>query len=213
MRLISRDSILYHILLPLYEFYLLAKQRRNWRRANPHNLTKANNVFPIDKVEVGNKTYGDIEFYWFGGEHEYLHIGNYCSIAGNVKFLGGGEHAVDHLFLFPVMRHIYGLPAGEDTKGGIDVGDDVWIGDGVTVLSGVKIGQGAVIGAKSIVTKDIPPYGIWVGNKLIKYRFPESVRDKLSRFSYDSIDFNAFKNLCNIKLTEDNIDDFLRSIQ
>lgn len=52
------------------------------------------------------------------------------------------------------------------------IGDYVWIGYGVTILPGVSIGDGVIIGAKSVVTKDIPPYAIAVGNpaRVIKYR-------------------------------------------
>ena len=42
--------------------------------------------------------------------------------------------------------------------------DNVWIGGNVTILPGVKINQGAIIGAGSVVTEDIPPYVIAVGN-------------------------------------------------
>jgi maltose O-acetyltransferase len=42
--------------------------------------------------------------------------------------------------------------------------DDVWIGTRVTILPGVHIGRGAVIGACSVVTKDIPQFGVAVGN-------------------------------------------------
>lgn len=52
----------------------------------------------------------------------------------------------------------------------------VWIGTGAILLKGVTIGQGAVIGAGAIVTKDVPPYHIYVGtpqNFVLKPRFTE----------------------------------------
>jgi acetyltransferase-like isoleucine patch superfamily enzyme len=50
------------------------------------------------------------------------------------------------------------------SKGPIVIEDDAWLGYGVIVLSGVTIGRGAVVGAGSVVTRDIPPNGIAVGN-------------------------------------------------
>ena len=46
----------------------------------------------------------------------------------------------------------------------IRVGNDVWIGAHVCVLPGVTIGDGAVIGAGSVVTRDVPPGVLAVGN-------------------------------------------------
>lgn len=46
----------------------------------------------------------------------------------------------------------------------IRVGDNVWLGGGVRVMPGVSIGAGCVIGAGSVVTRDIPPNLIAVGN-------------------------------------------------
>lgn len=45
-----------------------------------------------------------------------------------------------------------------------------WIGAGATILPGVCIGKYAVVGASAVVTKDVPDYGVVVGNpaKLIK---------------------------------------------
>ncbi len=40
----------------------------------------------------------------------------------------------------------------------------VSIGANATVLANVRIGKYALIGAGSVVTKDIPPYSLWVGN-------------------------------------------------
>lgn len=46
----------------------------------------------------------------------------------------------------------------------IVVGDNVWIGAGVQVMPGVTIGSNVVIGSGSIVTRDIPPNSVAVGN-------------------------------------------------
>ena len=48
--------------------------------------------------------------------------------------------------------------------------DDVWLGAGVIVLPQITIGEGSIIGAGAVVTKDIPPHSVAVGNpaKIIK---------------------------------------------
>lgn len=46
----------------------------------------------------------------------------------------------------------------------ITVNDNVWLGGGVIVLAGVTIGQDSVIGAGAVVTRDIPPSAVAVGN-------------------------------------------------
>ena len=53
--------------------------------------------------------------------------------------------------------------------------DDVWLGTRVIIMPGLKIGKGAIIGAGAIVTKDVPPYAICVGNpaRIIRYRNAE----------------------------------------
>jgi acetyltransferase-like isoleucine patch superfamily enzyme len=61
----------------------------------------------------------------------------------------------------------------ERILGSIKIENDVWIGAAAIILKGVTIGEGSVVGAGSIVTKDIPPYTICVGNpcRAIKTRF------------------------------------------
>ncbi|WP_348260967.1 acyltransferase [Telmatobacter sp. DSM 110680] len=39
-----------------------------------------------------------------------------------------------------------------------------WLGFDVVVLKGVTIGEGAIIGARAVVTKNVPPWTIAVGN-------------------------------------------------
>ncbi|WP_018701208.1 sugar O-acetyltransferase [Amorphus coralli] len=46
----------------------------------------------------------------------------------------------------------------------ITIGDNVWIGGGALILPGVTIGDHARIGAGSVVTRDVPGYGVAYGN-------------------------------------------------
>ena len=69
------------------------------------------------------------------------------------------------------------------------VEDDAWIGYGATVLSGVRIGQGAVVAAGALVTKDVPAYAVVGGvpAKVIKYRFPEEICNRLQQVDYSKL--------------------------
>jgi len=44
------------------------------------------------------------------------------------------------------------------------VEDEVWIGFNVVVLPGVRVGTQSIIGAGAVVTKDVPPRSVAVGN-------------------------------------------------
>jgi len=46
----------------------------------------------------------------------------------------------------------------------ITIGDNVWLGGGVVVCPGVTIGANTVVGAGSVVTRDLPPGVLAVGN-------------------------------------------------
>ncbi|MFS8084621.1 MAG: acyltransferase [Acidobacteriota bacterium] len=54
------------------------------------------------------------------------------------------------------------------SKGGTVIEDDVWIGVGSVILDGAVIRQGCVVGACSLVKTELEPYGIYVGNPLVK---------------------------------------------
>lgn len=109
-----------------------------------------------------------------------LQIGNYCSIAYNVLALINRNH--DYKAITTSSLPFFNFDAKRiKQKGQILIGNDVWIGNNVILLSGIRIGNGAVIGAGTVVSKDIPPYAIAVGNpmKIIKYRFNEEQIKKM----------------------------------
>jgi acetyltransferase-like isoleucine patch superfamily enzyme len=44
------------------------------------------------------------------------------------------------------------------------ISNNASVGGGAVILGGITIGQGAMIGAGAVVTKNIPPFTIWIGN-------------------------------------------------
>lgn len=117
-------------------------------------------------------------------------IGSFTSISWNVG-IGPSNHPIDEkLSTHPICYSPnYGF-VNELThngfKGSVNIGSDVWIGGNAIILRGVTIRHGAIIGAGSIVTKDIPPYAIAVGNpaKVIRYRFPKSIIKELLKIEW-----------------------------
>lgn len=137
--------------------------------------------------------------------HRYLpfnvSIGSYCGIARNVGFMGLQQHRYDCIsvtaletFGIDTVDNLIGW-ALENNKNKITIGNDVWIGYGAMILPGANIPDGAVIGANSIITKELEPYGIYVGNpaKLIKFRFPESIIQDLLDTKWWSYNFEYLK--------------------
>ena len=193
---------------------ILELHRNKWRKLNSYNKTSIGNIFPFNLVKVGKYSYGILNIESYGNKNEGLEIGNYVSIAPNVIFLLGGNHYTKTLTTYPFKVMYFNETTPEAlSKGKIIVEDDVWIGMNTLVLSGVKIGKGAVIGAGSVVSKDIPPYAIAVGNpcKVIKYRFSEEIREKVNKIKFENITENL-KEKFYTEVTEDNIDELLEMI-
>lgn len=163
---------------------------KKWRRYNTNNFTKPGQYsFDMEKVQVGKGTYGEINVLQFEKTCPDLIIGNYCSIASEVKFLVDGEHPYNNISTYPFESRFFHHMNDTRSKGDIIVDDDVWIGYGVTVLSGVHIGQGAIVAAGAVVTKDIPPYAIVGGvpAKVIKYRFDNEMIRELLQVDYGQL--------------------------
>lgn len=144
-----------------------------------------------DLVDIGSYTYGNPRlFHW--GEDSKLKIGKFCSIADDVKIFLGGNHRMDWITTYPFSALKEEWPEAKDvkghpaTKGDVVIGNDVWIGYGATILSGVKIGNGAVIGAMAVVSKDVEPYSVVVGNPAleVKKRFSKDVIEKIENLKW-----------------------------
>ena len=63
----------------------------------------------------------------------------------------------------------------------ITIEDDVWIGGQVILLPGVRIGRGAIVGAGAVVTHDVPPYAVAVGNPAHTVKFRDRASNRQDR--------------------------------
>ena len=150
-----------------------------------------------------------------------VEIGKYTSVT-----IGGGVHPLDRISTSPLF-----YDAGNDWKTSrfispdnakieqvkTNIGSDVWIGDNAYIKAGKTVGDGAIIGAGSVVTHDIPPYAIVAGvpAKVIRYRFPQDVIEKLLKsewWAMDEDNLERMKNNFSKTVTNAIADDLLKSV-
>ncbi|MEQ1796424.1 MAG: acyltransferase [Lacibacter sp.] len=105
----------------------------------------------VGAVHVGNNTRIGIGNVIIGP----VTIGNNVILAQNIVMSG-----LNHVYT-DIHTPIHLQPV---TTGLIEVEDECWIGANVVVTAGVKIGKHSVVAAGAVVTKNIPPYSIAVGN-------------------------------------------------
>lgn len=121
-------------------------------------------------------------------------LGKYNSIGRDCNFFLHANHRPDWVTtssqlwgpVTPEIAQLHMSMGHPSCKGDIIVENDVWIGAKSTIMSGVKIQNGSIVGANSVVTKDVPPYSIVVGNpaKIVKYRFTERQIESLLKIKW-----------------------------
>lgn len=163
-----------------------------------NRLVFLKNVIKTENVEIGDYTYYDDPvcpesfldnvLYHFDFIGDRLIIGKFCQIASGATFImNGANHPTGGFSTYPFAAFggaWSGRFKGELTgtfKGDTVIGHDVWIGNGALILPGVTVGHGSIIGARSVVTRDVPPYSVVAGNpaKVIRTRFDAKTVDAL----------------------------------
>lgn len=114
------------------------------------------------------------------GNHSYINHG--CCLYGSslegVEIVIGDDVALGpHVKIF-TATHDYSTYDLKDVAATVRVEDNAWVGGGSIILPGVTIGRGAVIGAGSVVTRDVPPFSVAVGNpaRVVRERVVEPPR-------------------------------------
>lgn len=169
----------------------------------------------LNYLGIGKNTYsGPIHIFGYQGN---LNIGRFCSIAGKLTLIiGSGFHNYKLLSTYPFYSKKPFKKSFEknkiDTKklnkNFITIRNDVWIGTDVTILKNIEIGNGAVISAQSVVTENVPPYGIIVGNpgKLIGYRYKDieiiKIIEKIKWWNWSNDKIKDNRHIFNLKENE-----------
>ena len=121
------------------------------------------NTIENGQLEIGNNVYiGESTLI---SAYSHIRIGNYV-VMGQQNIIADLAHGFDRLDVPIRLQPWIGKP--------ITIEDDVWIASNCVILPGVTVGKGSVIGAGSVVTKDVVPYSVMVGNpaRLLKSRKP-----------------------------------------
>ncbi|MBI4198895.1 MAG: acyltransferase [Chloroflexi bacterium] len=97
------------------------------------------------------------------------YIGPHCVLGGGGGLVIGRDVTIGAYVDLLAENHAFAdadRPINRQgvTRKGIVVEDDCWIGNRVIILDGVRVGRGSVIGAGAVVTRDVPPSAVAVGN-------------------------------------------------
>lgn len=161
------------------------------------NVVTSPNIIAGDYTAVhlpdGVEDFERFVLYHYPFMNDKLIFGKFCGIAKEAKFImNGAHHKMSGVSTYPfqvfghgwekVMPPIAELPVKGDTR----IGNDVWIGYDALIMPGISIGNGACIAARSLVTRDVPPYAIVGGNpaKLIRMRYSDAEVDTLQSIAW-----------------------------
>lgn len=150
---------------------------RRWVRMDvvPFNPFSIGNNSVIEDFSTVNNGVGEVRI----GENSLIGLGNV--IIGPVTV--GNDVILAQNIVASGLNHNYTDIHQAIHKQGVNVApitieDDCWIGANTVITAGVTIGKHSVVAAGAVVTKNIPPYSVAVGNpaRVIK-RYEETQQE------------------------------------
>ena len=115
----------------------------------------------VEDFATINNGLGDVHI----GDRTRIGLG--CVLIGPVQI--GNDVMLAQNIVISGLNHGYEdvrMPISEQkcSTASIRVADEVWIGANAVITAGVSIGKHAVVAAGSVVTKNVEPYSVVVGN-------------------------------------------------
>lgn len=122
------------------------------------------------------------------GRWQHGAIGKGCALADGVVLMVDQNHDYKAVSQESDLSFLNGVVQERrlPRKSAIIIQNDVWVGSCATIMSGVTLRNGCVVAARSVVTKDVPPYAIVGGNpaRILGYRFDEKTIAGLQKIAF-----------------------------
>lgn len=191
--------------------YLFRKYINRFEGGEYYSTTLRRIFAEVYDIEVGIGTYGSIFSRSF---RPHVKVGSYCSFAQGIQRLYA-NHPLDQVSTHPLfhLSEFGCVSSNSNPTYSLTIGNDVWVGVNAIITSSCRvIGDGAVIGAGSVVTHDVEPYSIVVGNpaRVLRYRFEPEVRKSLIDSEWYKLSPSQLKCLIEKELS---INDFILSCE
>lgn len=133
-------------------------------------------IYAKNKIKIGDYVHIACFSSITGGEA--VEIGDFSAVSQGVRILTGSDDFKEWGFGNSTIPEKY----RNTTRAPIKIGKFCIVGANSVVLPGVTIGEGATVGANSVVTRDLKPWGVYIGNKRIRERDREGVIKNYRKF-------------------------------
>ncbi|HON78339.1 MAG TPA: acyltransferase [Spirochaetota bacterium] len=133
-------------------------------------------IYSNKRLKIGNNVHIASFVFLSGGE--VIEIGDFVGLFQGCKIYASTDDFKDWGFGNPTIDEKYRNPY----RAPVVIGKFAVVGANSVVLPGVTIGEGASVGACSVVTRDLEPWGIYIGNKKIGERNKQGVLDNYAQY-------------------------------
>ncbi len=177
-----RKTLKFHRSSVFLKLFSISNPRHNKVIVGEDCLIAANVIFEGTggEVLIGNRVYiGSSKIFC----RNRVVFEDNILVSWGVTFYDHNSHSLDYL---DRRRDITNVLAGYKNENGdylnnkdwssvksaqIIIKSDSWIGMDAMILKGVTVGEGAIVAARSVVSKDVPPFTVVAGNpaKIVKY--------------------------------------------
>ncbi len=136
-------------------------------------------IYAKNKIKIGN--YVHIASFSSLVSTNYLEMQDFCGVSHGVRIFTSSEDFKEWGFGNPTIEEKY----RNIKHGNVIIEKFSIIGANSVILPNVTIGEGVTVGACSVVTKDLAPWGIYIGNKRMGERDQKKVMDNYEKFLSD----------------------------